>query len=454
LARLGFAQLTQRQALAANQIIKYPPAERNVMARTIRNARLESRAARRRLDVQTRPYWQELEAGAHLGYVRKDGPGMWVARFYAGGQKYAQEQIGTADDYADGDGTVVLDYRQAQTQARGRLIERKHSAAGITGPLTVRMACESYLEFLEAHRKTAADTRHRFNAFVYPELGDLEVAALKSEHLRAWLMALAKAPARIRTARGKPQQHRHGIDSEFLRCRRVSANRVRTVLFAALNFAYRDGKVASDAAWRQVKPFQAVDAARVRYLTVAEAQRLMNAAPPDFRRLLQSALLSGARYGELGRLQVHDFNPDAGTLAVRRSKSGKPRHVVLTEEGIAFFTQLTAGRPGSELILLKDDGSSWGKSHQDLRMHSACRHAGITPPASIHVMRHTWASLAVMNNMPLMVVARNLGHRDTRMVELHYGHLAPSFISDAIRAGAPRFGITIDSTVTPFERRG
>ena len=36
--------------------------------------------------------------------------------------------------------------------------------------------------------------------------------------------------------------------------------------------------------------------------------------------------------------------------------------------------------------------------------------------------------------------AKNLGHSDTRMVERHYGHLAPSFIADAIRAAAPKFG--------------
>ena len=37
-----------------------------------------------------------------------------------------------------------------------------------------------------------------------------------------------------------------------------------------------------------------------------------------------------------------------------------------------------------------------------------------------------WASHAVMNGVPLIVVAKNLGHSDTRMVERHYGHLAPS----------------------------
>ena len=63
------------------------------------------------------------------------------------------------------------------------------------------------------------------------------------------------------------------------------------------------------------------------------------------------------------------------------------------------------------------------------------------PPANFHVTRHTWASHAVMNRMPLLVVAKNLGHSDTRMVEKHYGHLAPSYVADAVRAGAPRFGI-------------
>ena len=73
-------------------------------------------------------------------------------------------------------------------------------------------------------------------------------------------------------------------------------------------------------------------------------------------------------------------------------------------------------------------------------MRLACKRARITPAVGFHTLRHTWASHAVMNGVPLMIVARNLGHADTHMVEKHYGHLAPSYISDAIRAGAPRFG--------------
>ncbi len=49
--------------------------------------------------------------------------------------------------------------------------------------------------------------------------------------------------------------------------------------------------------------------ARIRYLTVAEAQRLINASDPEFRPLVRAALETGCRYSELTRLEVQDFNP-------------------------------------------------------------------------------------------------------------------------------------------------
>ena len=72
-------------------------------------------------------------------------------------------------------------------------------------------------------------------------------------------------------------------------------------------------------------------------------------------------------------------------------------------------------------------------------MAAVNEHARLKPPITFHGLRHTWASLAVMNGVPLLIVAKNLGQADTRMVEKHYGHLAPSYIVDAIRAGAPRY---------------
>jgi integrase len=420
------------------------------MARKVKDKELDSREARGKLKVRGKPYWRTVERGLHLGYRRLKGKaGTWWARHYVGGQQYEVESIGIADDLSDADGIAVLSYWEAQTAARERMVKRAHSAAGVTGPLTVKHAIEQYLEWLESNRKSAYDARRRAEAFIIPRLGSIECSALTADKLRTWHNGLIKEPPRIRTAKGQRQRHLaiDVSDSEARRRRCVSANRVLTILKSALNRNWREGKIPSDGQWRRVEPFGKVDVARVRYLTVAEAKRLINACSGEFRSLVQAALATGARYGELTRLQVCDYNPDAGTLAIRQSKSGKARHVVLTEEGAAFFKQLTAGRGGHEILLPRADGAGFTKSNQSHRMIAACKRAKITPRIGFHILRHTWASLAVMNGVPLMIVAKNLGHSDTRMVEKHYGHLAPSYIADVIRKGAPRFGIKPDRKV-------
>ncbi|WP_371737469.1 tyrosine-type recombinase/integrase [Magnetospirillum sp. UT-4] len=56
-------------------------------------------------------------------------------------------------------------------------------------------------------------------------------------------------------------------------------------------------------------------------------------------------------------------------------------------------------------------------------------------------MRHTHASHLAMRGTPLVVIAAQLGHSDTRMVEKHYAHLAPSYVAETIRKGFPRLGL-------------
>lgn len=412
------------------------------MARSVRDANLETRTARQRLQPRGKPYYRGLEPGLHLGYRRPlKGAGKWVARHYVGERDYEVETLAVADDFSDPDGVAVLSFRQAQDLARSRMVSRAHSAAGKTGPLTVADAIAAYLDFLDANRRTGNDARRRAGAHILPSLGAVEVEALATKQIEKWLADLAKAAPRIRTKAGDAQRYREvASDDETKRKRRSSANRTLTILKGALNRAWRGGGISSDLAWRRVEPFENVDAARVRYLTITEAKRLINAAEPGFRALVQGGLETGARYGELCALQVRDFNPDSGTVAIRTSKSGKPRHIVLTDDGAGFFTRHTAGRAGSERMFLKVGGEPWAASSQIRPMADACTNGRITPPISFHGLRHTWASLSVMAGVPLMVVSRNLGHADTRMVEKHYGHLAPSYVADAIRAGAPRFG--------------
>jgi integrase len=430
------------------------------MARKIKATELDSRNARGRLTPRGKPYWQSAgERGLHIGYRRLAGKaGTWWARHYDGGQRYTTEALGIADDFSDpfAGGKVekataallaetpadaILNFDQACVKARAGKEKRTLVAAGGTGPMTVRDIIENYLGWYQANRKAFYDARRWADAFILPALGDIEAHALSTAAIRKWHESLAAKPARVRTAKGQPQQHKPVVaDADIVRRRRATANRILTVLKAALNKAWRDGLIPSDVEWRRVQAFGKVELARVRHLSIAEAKRLLNGCAPDFRLLVQAALATGARFGELARLKVSDFNRDAGTLAVHISKSGKARHIVLGAEGVELFRELATGRGGDEVLLLRENGSPWDTGYQKFPMNQACDRAKITPRISFHGLRHTWASLAVMAGMPLVVIARNLGHSDTKMVEKHYGHLTESFISKAIREHAPAFG--------------
>jgi integrase len=389
------------------------------MARRVRDNILESRTARAKLKPSGKPYYKAIGEGLHLGYRKGQAEGKWVVRRYVGNQEYKVETIALADDTLDADGVHVLTMFQAQDKAReigGRLV--------YAGPYRVRDALEAYLN----HHPT---TGTRYRDHIAP-LGDVLVEALTAEQLRAWLKGLVRV----------------SNDPEATRKSQCSANRVWTVLRAALNMAFHEGKVRSDSEWRRVKPFKGVDKAKTRYLSLAECERLLNASEPDLRPLVRAALETGCRYGELAALVCGDYLPDSGTLHIARSKTGKGRHVILTEDGQAFFASLVAGKPTTAPMF----GREWGHDDQTHPMKRACKAARLDERISFHGLRHTWASHAVMAGMPLMIVARNLGHVDTRMVEKHYGHLAPSFVVDQVRKFAPRFG-AVESNVTALSTR-
>jgi integrase len=418
------------------------------MARTVRDARLETRAARDRLAPRAAPHWRTLVPGElHLGYRRrhKNAPGSWCYRIYrpdelASGSPYRIVALGTADDYEDP--PAAMSYQEAQRlahEAADRPLDR--------GNLTVADAMAEYVAYLKLEKKTGKEVEAAAARHINLKLGTKRIRDLTTNELTRWRNQLAAAPALIRTRKGEQQRHKaEPATDDAKRARRATANRILTMLKAALNLAFKSGAAQDDLAWRRVKPFKGVGAARPGFLTVPEAKRLINAADTasGFRTLVHAALLTGCRYGELRALQVGDYH--TGKLLVRDGKTGR-RDVVLNDEGTLFFSQLCAGRPKAEVMLKRQDGSAWKPSQQARPMLDACRHAKINPAVGFHQLRHTWASLSVMAGMPLMVVARNLGHRDTRMVEQHYGHLTTTFVDKAIRASAPSFGAVTRTNV-------
>ena len=409
------------------------------MARSTRDIRLETRTARLRLPIGVRHH-RAIAAGVALGYRRtNDGYGAWHVRLLIGPDKYVYRQLGSADDFHDADGEKTLTYFQAQDRARAIMATQRGTAASVK-PYTVADAMADYITWYTAHRKSLRTTELNINAHVVPALGQRHVEQLTTPELRKWHEALATAPRRKRKkqlSKITEVETNSTDDGDYMRRRQQTANRILTILKAALNMAYRDEHVKSDGAWRRVKPFRAVNRARVRALSVGECVRLMNACKGEYRNLVKGALLTGCRYGEIVSLRVEDYLPDARSIYIKFSKSDKPRHVPLPSEGEKFFSEMTTGKMPQDLIFVRNDGTPWRKNHQVRPLLTACNLANIVPAITFHILRHTYASLLAMAGVPLQAIAKVLGHADTRITEQHYAHLQPSFISEVVRAAFP-----------------
>jgi integrase len=415
-------------------------------------AELGSRKSRQRLPVRlNNAYYTHMQDGLSLGYRRGKRGGTWIARTHDQEHGYRFSSLGTANDLAE---NVGMSYDAAQKAAKAWFEGLAHLDAGeaSAGPYTVERVMVDYLSNRQkAKRKPLKDMQSIINAHILPTLGSIDVAKLTFSKIERWRDALADSDPKVRVKAGAAPATRKidSDDSEVMRKRYATANRIFTVLRAALNFAYKRGKVSTRAAWERVAPFASVDAPKVRHLTLAECKRLTVACPADFRQLVHAALYTGCRYGELIAMRVDAFDGASHSLHVAESKSGKSRFVPLSDEGSAFF-QSVIGKRDKGLLFLHADGAKateergWEASQQRHWMLKACEKAEIAPAISFHILRHTYASHLAMNNTELGAIRDALGHADTRMTERHYAHLSQSHLSKVIRANLPSFASDID----------
>ena len=407
------------------------------MARTVTSKELGSRTARRAIPIGT-VAWVPLSQGRALGYRKGTRGGVWLARYKIEGFR-KEEKLALADDILDAEGARVLDFAHAQEKARTWFLSATTLATGEhvsdRGGYTVNRCCLDYLNHLE--RRGAPDylhTKYDLDAYAIPKLGTLQVAKLTRPRLEQWRADIAASPRR--TNRKHEQENEPHIQTEEeLRKRRATVNRIMRRLRAALNLALEEGRVyANPMAWK-VPPFENVEVARAVFLSEKDQRNFVKACATekDFQRLVRAGLYTGARYGELGRLGVGDFNASAGTLFIAKSKGGQQRHVHLDLEAARFFRDVCTNRDLVEVMFLRENGEPWVKDSQKKPMRRACTMAKIKR-FGFHQLRHSAASRWITLGVSLKVVAEQLGHVDTKMVERYYGHLASGHIAQTFRA--------------------
>ena len=160
--------------------------------------------------------------------------------------------------------------------------------------------------------------------------------------------------------------------------------------------------------------------------------RLSRAPQADVIRLL---LLTGCRKSEILTLRWQDVDGD--TLNLRGAKTG-PRRVFLNSQARAVLER----QPPSESAYIFPASTDPRRplSHHLPLWRSVRKEAGIED-VRLHDLRHTFASHAVLQGVPLPVVSRLLGHKHPIMT-LRYAHVGDKETEAAADGGA-RIGVAI-----------
>lgn len=175
---------------------------------------------------------------------------------------------------------------------------------------------------------------------------------------------------------------------------------------------------------------------RIRFLTDEERERLLDACSPRLRALVQVALDSGLRRGELLGLKWENLDLRNRMIRVEHSKNGERRDVPMTDRVLEIF-QATPRRldtpyvyAGTEGRPQRDVKKAWG---------TAIRRSGVEN-FTFHDLRHTFASYLVMGGVDIRTVQTLLGHKSITMT-MRYAHLSPAHLREAISvlgASGPR----------------
>lgn len=169
--------------------------------------------------------------------------------------------------------------------------------------------------------------------------------------------------------------------------------------------------------------------AKERYLTPKEYRRLgqelraeerVNPVPVAILRLL---LFTGARNGEITKLQWEWVKPPR--LVLPDSKTG-PKIIWLNGQAL----EILEGIERQEGCAFVFPDASGQKPYNLQAWWNVFRRRCALPDVRIHDLRHSYASSAIMDNVPLATIGKLLGHALPETTA-KYAHLSDDVIADA-----------------------
>jgi integrase len=328
--------------------------------------------------------------------------------------------------------TRYVTFRGTYKEAKRELTRLLSSADAGTLPDPSNLTVAGYLSvWLDHATGLAPKTLERYRELaqhqIVPALGAVPLQKLKPQQVQAWHAKLLKSGL---TARTVGHAHR--------------------VLNLAIKNALANGLLARNVASVHKPPKveeQEIEILTPEQITEVRAKLQGHTLLP----IVELALATGLRRGELLALRWGDIDLDAGTLCVEHSveetnvglrlKSPKTRRgrrkIGLAPETVGMLRAHKAkqleirfavklGNVGSETLVFSTVEGDLISPHSITRAWGRIRRAKKLPKVSFHSFRHTHASMLIANGtVDILSISRRLGHSKASVTLDVYGHLLP-----------------------------
>lgn len=176
------------------------------------------------------------------------------------------------------------------------------------------------------------------------------------------------------------------------------------------------------------KQFLKLENRRLRYLEKHEIKRLLSVCPDYLKNIIEFAINTGCRQGEIFNLKWEDVDHRTGLIHLLKTKTGEKREIPMNQNVKSVLARVK-WHPGAVYVFSSVNNQPFNNVKRSFR--TALKKAKIEN-FRFHDLRHTFASHLVMSGVDLLTVKELLGHKKIDMT-LRYSHLSGEHKAKAVQ---------------------
>ena len=315
------------------------------------------------------------------------------------------------------------------------ILEGRHFPHARAQHVSFAVLTQRYRESIlaDARASRRANTE-RHIAWWLDRFGSLSLAEITPDRVAQARDVLAAQPLACRGSSTSPAQQRSG----------ATVNRYLATLSHMFSTAVTEWRLLDRNPVRDVGK-KKESRGRIRFLRDEEREALLAAcassAWPALQALVLLAISTGARRGELIRLQWSDLDlePRSPQALIQDTKNGDARRLPLVGRTLDAIRALPATQRASRFVFPSRADPDRPYETFDAHWYAALKKAAIAD-FRFHDLRHTCASYLASQGASLLEIADVLGHRTMAMVK-RYSHLAQEHKTVVIRKMAKARGL-------------